>query len=207
MAATDPYAVPTKAFAQAMAGGEREARKPTPAAAFTRARELFQAGTRIDMLALAADLGVARATLYRWTGDRERLLSDVLWAEVEGALTAIDAAMPGHGLIHINNVTDRLLRELSGNPALLTFLAAEDGVAFRLLTAPDGGVRPRLVAMIAAMIAREAADSEYVPPADPALLADAIVSLGERFLYHGGLPDMNPDPATARSAIGLLLRP
>ncbi len=33
------------------------------------------------MVHLAADLGVSRATLYRWTGDRERLLADAVWAE------------------------------------------------------------------------------------------------------------------------------
>ena len=33
------------------------------------------------MVALAAELDVSRATLYRWTGDRERLLADAVWAE------------------------------------------------------------------------------------------------------------------------------
>ena len=33
------------------------------------------------------------------------------------------------------------------------------------------------------------------------VLADGIVALGERWLYHGGDPEMNPDPATARQVI------
>lgn len=52
----------------------------TPAAAFLAARRMYLKGQRIDMLALAAELGVSRATLYRWTGPRERLLADILWS-------------------------------------------------------------------------------------------------------------------------------
>jgi hypothetical protein len=35
---------------------------------------------------------------------------------------------------------------------------------------------------------------------------DAMVSLGERFLYNNGDPGMNPDPANAQLAYNLLLR-
>ena len=41
---------------------------------------MYLNGERVDMLALASELGVSRATIYRWTGDRERLLADVLWS-------------------------------------------------------------------------------------------------------------------------------
>ena len=53
---------------------------PSPAAAFLAARRRFLAGTRLDMRSLATELGVSRPTLYRWTGAREQLLADVLFA-------------------------------------------------------------------------------------------------------------------------------
>lgn len=82
----------------------------------------------------------------------------------------------------------------------------EGDSGLRLLTDPTGGVRPRLVATISNSIKREAANGHYVPPDEPRLLADGVVSLAERFLYHGGDPVMNPDPSTAQRVISLLLR-
>jgi hypothetical protein len=43
-------------------------------------------------------------------------------------------------------------------------------------------VRPHLVAALTERIEREA-QRGYRPPADPRVLADGIVALGERFLY------------------------
>ena len=45
-----------------------------------RARRRFQAAERIDMSALAEELGVNRVTLYRWVGSRDRLLVEVIWS-------------------------------------------------------------------------------------------------------------------------------
>ncbi len=46
----------------------------------------------------------------------------------------------------------------------------------------------------------------YRTPADPDLLADGIVTIGERFLHHGGDPDVTPDAASAGRMIAVLLR-
>ena len=48
--------------------------------AFALAREQFIDGRRIDMSALATDLGVDRTSLFRWVGNRDALLSEVLWS-------------------------------------------------------------------------------------------------------------------------------
>src|SRR5918997_3512126 len=55
-------------------------RRPTPLDAFRLARRKFLAAERIDMSALADELGVNRVTLYRWVGSREQLLVEVIWA-------------------------------------------------------------------------------------------------------------------------------
>ena len=43
------------------------------------ARRKFLAAQRIDMTALASELGVNRVTLYRWVGSRDALMVEVLW--------------------------------------------------------------------------------------------------------------------------------
>src|SRR2546423_4830705 len=75
-----PDATPAYAAAVAEQDGAAAERRATPADAFHAAREIYMRGERIDMQALAQQLGVSRGTLYRWTGSRERLLVDVVWS-------------------------------------------------------------------------------------------------------------------------------
>jgi AcrR family transcriptional regulator len=62
------------------ANGALTRTRPTPAAAFHAARRMYLKGRRVDMQAIAAELGISRPTLYRWTGQREQLIRDVLWS-------------------------------------------------------------------------------------------------------------------------------
>lgn len=120
---------PTLAFEQAMSGAERVRPRTTPAGAFERAREYLRAGRRLDMVQLAADLGVSRATLYRWTGDRERLLADAVWAEAHA-------------------IAEHLLRVTEGESGLPCILAVcvdfldYFGVLSELLASMDRRPRP-----------------------------------------------------------------
>lgn len=196
---------PTRAFAAAMSGAETVDLRAAPAAAFVRARQLLREGTRLDMVSLASDIGVSRATLYRWAGDRERLLGDVVWTELSEMIDHFDRAAPGTGVERMTHTVGDFLDTLGTSPALQAFLVNEGDAGLRLVTALDGGVRPRLLSKIESVIAREA-QAGYRPPAPPVLLADGILSLAERWLYHHGNPALNPDPATARRMIGLLLR-
>jgi DNA-binding phage protein len=50
--------------------GEALGRRPAALDAFLLARRRFIAGERVDMTALAQELGVNRVTLYRWVGSR-----------------------------------------------------------------------------------------------------------------------------------------
>jgi len=193
-------------MAETIAGNEHVAVRATPAAALQRAAEIFLAGEKLDMGALATDLGVARATLYRWTGDRDQLLSDVAWLQVKAIVDYLYARHRGHGAATVERAGGELLSILADNPSLRSFLEIEGDPGLQLLTAPRGGLRPRLVDAVAQVIDSEVEAGNYRPPAESRKLADGIVALGERFLYHGGDPALNPDPETARLVIGLLLR-
>src|SRR5437588_3572433 len=60
---------------RALDGGDR----PTvgPLDVLAEARERWSEDGRLDMGALAAGMGLSRATLYRWVGSKERLLGEV----------------------------------------------------------------------------------------------------------------------------------
>jgi AcrR family transcriptional regulator len=200
------FATPTPAFAQAMSIETDASPRVTPADAFNRAREIVHAGDRLDMLALASELGIARATLYRWTGDRERLLSDICWSDVDALLDHVVRTTAERGIARVEAIATRFLQLLTTGDRLPTLLRTEGETAFRLVTDSRGGVRPRLVEAVAAFIQQEVDEGFYRPPAPPHLLAEGIITVGERFLYHGGNPQANPDPDNASRIIMLLMR-
>jgi AcrR family transcriptional regulator len=195
----------TLAYRQAM-GQTPAAVRPTPGDAFNAARQRFQAGHKLDMVALAEDLGISRATLYRWTGDRDRLLADIVIAELHDLIRAATTRATGRGVARLESAIGWFLDTLGGLPALRAFLANERDSGLRMVTSPTGPVRPRVVETVTELINTEIVDGHYRPAAAPEVLADGIIAIAERYLHNSGDPTLNPDPTTARTIAGLLLR-
>src|ERR1700712_4307668 len=70
---------------------------PDASRAFRAARHRFIAGERLDMGALAAELGVDRTSLFRWVGNRDALLAEVLWSLAVSALNHVNGAVSSTG--------------------------------------------------------------------------------------------------------------
>src|SRR5437763_17073207 len=130
--------------------------RPTPAAAFRAARRMYLQGRRVDMQALAAELGVSRATLYRWTGDREQLLADVLWSLSDDIFEHAKADHPKHtGVGRLLAIFRQHVGALVQAEPLRIFLKQETHAALRILTSRDGGVQPRTVWKLAELYREE----------------------------------------------------
>lgn len=169
------------------------------------ARDQFLAGRRVDVTTLARRLRLGRATIYRWFGSRERLLSEVVAAEFEELISRERAQVPERGARGLLEVFDRVNRRLTESAALRGYVERERASALRLLTASDGVVQRRSVARIAQLIAAEAAAGAYDPPADPQTLAYAVVRLAEAFLYNDAVFGMRGDHARLREVEAALL--
>lgn len=146
--------------------------------------EQYLSGQRVDVTVVAGQLGVGRATIYRWFGSRDALLGEVVAHELELLIADKRRRVSRGGADGLLEVFDLINRSLSNSAALRRLLEQERNVAMRLLTASDGVVQPRAVACLKAMISEEAAAGRFDPPADPETLAYAIVRLAEAFLYN-----------------------
>ena len=180
--------------------------RATPADAYAAARRHFLDGDRLDLVALSTELGVARMTLYRWTGSREQLLVDVITAELQQLFDMCVADARGKGAARLERIVGSFIESVATASSTRGFLANEGAAGVQLLTAPNGPLRPRIVANVYRLIREQVDAGTYRPPADPRILADGIVSLGERYLHNGGDPTLNPDPTSARVIVRLMLR-
>jgi AcrR family transcriptional regulator len=162
-------------------------------------------GRRVDVQAIAAELGLGRATIYRWFGSREELIGEVLARAADPLLDAARASARGRGGRALLDTFDRFNRSLADAPALLRFVEQERDAAVRIITSGTGNVQPHIVARVREVIEYEARRGTYEPPVDPATLAYAIVRLAEAFLFNDAAAGMRGDVDRLREVEAALL--
>ena len=150
-------------------------------------------GRRVDVQAIAGELGLGRATIYRWFGSREGLIGEVLARAADPLLDHARASARGRGGRALLDTFDRFNRSLMDAPALLRFVEQERDAAVRIITSGTGYVQRHLVARITEYIEDEVRRGAYAPPVEPATLAYAIVRLAEAFLFNDAAAGVRGD--------------
>jgi AcrR family transcriptional regulator len=192
------------------AGEQSSSQRGRPAAAsredvLAAAMNRYLRGQRIDIRAIAAELGLARPTIYRWLGSREDLIGEVLILAADPLLDEARANARGRGGRVLLDTFDRFNRSLADAPALRQFVEQERDAALRIICSGAGRVQPHLVARIAGLIEDEVRRGSYQPRVEPSTLAYAIVRLAEAFLFNDAVAGMRGDVDRLREIEAALL--
>lgn len=199
---------------------KRPARKPTPLArmlttpdapkrvtaldAFALAQQKWLAGERLDIGKLADELGVGRATIFRWVGSKEQLYGEVISAAFMQTLDWARRRSTGHGAALLTQITHHLLRALVASQPLRRFVAGDPELALRILMSRSSPVEQRSIAAVRALIAGETDAGHLRPTMQLESLAYVIVRIAESFLFRDVITGEAPDFETPTQAIGLL---
>src|SRR4051794_41784450 len=103
-----------------MSAAPSSARPPGRPAAASRqdvldaAADRYLHGQRIDVQAIASELGLGRVTIYRWFGSREELVGEVLVLAAGPLLERARAGAKGRGARRLLETFDRFNRGLAG---------------------------------------------------------------------------------------------
>lgn len=194
-------AAPTRLQHDLAAGGSSAALD-----AFRLARRRFQAPERIDMSALADELGVNRVTLYRWVGSREQLLVEVIWSLARATLDRIDAQVTARGGERIVQTVTRFLEAVIAHPGMQRWLGEEGEAAMRLLTRRATDFQPRLEAAMEALLREESDAGRLALDAPLPEVAYVIVRLIESYTYVDLITGEKPDARRAEPILRMLLR-
>jgi AcrR family transcriptional regulator len=185
---------------------DAEPRRSTPLDAFLLARRRFLAAERIDMSAIAEELGVNRVTLYRWVGSREQLLVEVVWSLGSRTLDKVKKRVRAKGAERIVRIVVRFLEDVISNEGMRRWLAEEGELAMRLLTRHDTDFQPRLIEAIQALLEEETEAGRLDLPVDLHEVAYVIVRLIESYTYLDLITGEKPDARRAEPVLRLLLR-
>ena len=205
VARTPPGDRPATKLQQQLAD-ERTARRPTALDAFKLARRWFLAGRRIDMSALAEELGVNRVTLYRWVGSRDQLIVEVVWSLARRTLDGIDEQVSHRGPERIVQVVTRFLEAVIASAGMRRWLSDEGESAMRLLTRRETDFQHRLIESMHDLLHEEAATGQLVLPVDLHEVAYVLVRLIESYVYLDLITGEQPDARRAEPVLRLLLR-
>jgi AcrR family transcriptional regulator len=183
-----------------------------PAEIFAAAVDAFTSGQRLDMRSLARRLGVARATLYRRAGNRDRLLDELLWWRARRLLDdQVRASTDLAGTARLIAVIGGVLSGISTDRPLRAFLESDPETALRLLTGTGSAVHAGTAGALENLIDLERRRGSFEASIDTPTLAYAIVRLSEGFLYADVIAarapgiDRGPDIDRAVTLIEALL--
>jgi AcrR family transcriptional regulator len=184
-----------------------QAARPDALAAFKLARRRFLAGDRIEMHELASDLGVSRATVFRWVGSRDDLLVEVIWSLAEPTFkSAVEDTRHLTGGERVAELMSRFAGSTITSPPFMGFVSHEPERALRLLTTKASWFQARLVTMVEGVLREEADAGTLVPPVPLHDLAYIVIRLTETFVYAEIIVGELPDREKVRQVVGALLR-
>lgn len=177
-----------------------------PPAIFVAALQTFLEMRRLDMRALAGELGIGRSSLYRKVGSRDDLLGAVLWYLTRRAVVrAVEASQGLSGPARVVAVVHSFLHDVHSQAALRRLLQEEPEAALRILTSKRGIVQQRVTRVVERLLAEEEARADASLTLDRATLAYVIVRIGESFLYADVIADNQPDVDRAVEVVAQLL--
>lgn len=162
---------------------QSKAARVTPLDLFALSRSKYLAGERLDIGRLAKELGVGRATLFRWVGSREQLYGEILSAAYAQEVERARRKIQGTGAEVVAQVAQHTLGRLVHYEPLRRFVAQDSEFAIRVLTSNSSPVHRRCVSIQRALLAELEQAGEIEPELDIDTLAFVIVRIGEAFLY------------------------
>ena len=180
-------------------------RRTAPADALHAARRHFLRRERLDMNELARELGIGRATLYRWAGGRDQLLGEVLWSLAEPGLGQARAEAKGRGADWVLDVYRRFGDLIVGLEPLRHFVKTEPECALRVMTSKASPLQRRVVDTFRDVLVEAEKSRRLELRLDPETLAFAMVRIAESFLWTDLITGGTPDLTKAQEVTKVLL--
>ena len=159
------------------------------------------------MGALAAELGVDRTSLFRWVGNRDALLAEVLWSLAAPTFDHADEAVTAVGADRVGGILTRFVGDLIAAAYFRAFLEREPSRAMRLLSTASSPVHRRVVAVAETLLEEELLAGRMSTPLPVHDLAYVLVRVCESFAYADLIAGERPSADRAAAAIDLVLSP
>ncbi|NKF22884.1 QsdR family transcriptional regulator [Solimonas marina] len=169
------------------------------------ALQKWLAGERIEVAALATELGVGRATLFRWIGSRELLVGEVLWVLLSNVWARATRDSRGSLADYAADVSYRVMSEVLAFEPFRRFLDQDPEYALRVLMSKDSPVQSRIIAEVRKVVCEHVEVNRVRLMLDIDDLAYILVRIVESCMYSDQIAGRKPKLEAARDAIRILV--
>jgi AcrR family transcriptional regulator len=170
------------------------------------ARRRFLSGERLSVEDLAAELGISRATAYRWAGNAEQLAGEVIASMVDSTFHRSLREARGRGAARVIDATTRGMRYIAASAPYRAFLERDPQKALRIVASKEGPVQARTIALNQGLLEEEIRRGALTLPVDAHTMAYALVRLVESFLYADMIAGETLDLGKATEILKLMLQ-
>ena len=179
---------------------------PAPVDLLRLARRRFMHGDKLDIASLAEELGISRATAYRWAGNVEELTDRVIASLAEETFHLSFREAEGEGKDRLVDAFRRGLHYMANGP-YREWLSREDPeTALRLVASKHGHAQRTMMRLWEEFLSEEVGCGHMHLPVEPHAMAYAIVRISESFLYADLIAGEEPDVESCVEIIKLLLK-
>lgn len=178
----------------------------TPVDVLREARRRFLRMERLDMRELASDMGVSRATLYRWVGSRDQLLAEVVWSLGEPALRLASEVGEGMtGADRILRIYEQFGEQILAHGPTRHFVDTEPATAIRVMTGKESPNQIKVIAFYRDLIEKAAERGEITLRLPAETVAYVLVRAANAFLWTNLIAGEEPDIHTSLEVARVLL--
>jgi AcrR family transcriptional regulator len=177
----------------------------TPLEAFKLARKCWLSGQRVSIGELAKELGVSRGTLYRWVGNKDLLMDEIIWSVAKPTFEKAVREAPGTGIENVVAVHRHFMEMILSFEPLQKFVEYDPQYAMRILTRDAVGAHDRLIKEAANHLSRQAADGHMKLPTSAEKLAEIIIRTNEALIYNDIISGRSPAIEQACTITRILL--
>jgi AcrR family transcriptional regulator len=170
------------------------------------ARQWFIGAKRIELQKLAMELGISRATAYRWAGSAERLVGQVLASLIDDTFQQILQRTTSTGSERVLEVLERGMYYAQRFEPLQQFLAKDAQLGLKIVASKHGPVQGRTIANLQQLLEQEIEGGYMTLPVEPAVMAYALTRVVESFLYADLITGATLDLENASKILKLMLR-
>lgn len=148
---------------------------------------------------------MSRATAYRWFGDNDRLVGEVLVSTLVGSFSRAREAARGVGVDRVVDALNFQLIATIESSAMRTFIDRDPQKALVILTTREYPIQHTLVGLIEALLVDEESAGNLTVRVDANTLAYALTRMMEAFAYADVVAGRTSQPAEAAEAFRCLL--
>jgi AcrR family transcriptional regulator len=170
------------------------------------ARQWFIGAKRIELQKLAVELGISRATAYRWAGSAEQLVGQVLASLVDDTFKQIVQRTTSTGADRVLEVLELGMRYAHEFQPLRQFLAKDAQLGLRIVASRHSPVQQHTIANLQKLLEEEVEAGHLSLPVEPDVMAYALTRIVESFLYADLITGATPELENASSILKLMLR-